>query len=116
MRKKSIIILAILMAVNYATASVPSNDNPPECESKEKKAPARRPIIDFNDSVVSVWSPYIISGAEVIIRNDVGDVLYQETIEEFDFTYTIQLSEEESAEVYSIELVYGDQHLTMYVD
>ena len=116
--KKSIICIGIALFATFNGISKveAANDNPLVERGKEHKAPARRLQVNFENSAVVIWSPTTIYNVDIIIRDVMGGIIYQDCLPEIFLSYTIALSEEESAEVYSIELAYGDQHLTMYVD
>ena len=116
MKKNYITIMGFLLTLHYATASVPLMDNPPEYDSKERKAPAHTIRVNFDNNIISIWSPFVVNMVDVIVKNNLGEVIYSETIEELSSTYIIQLSEEEAQGVYCIELIYGGQHLYKYID
>ena len=111
--KKKVFLMSIAMLMTFnASANPGSNgDNPPVEDGKEHRAPARRLQVSLDNGMVTIWSPYIINNVEIIIRDVTGCIIYQETLDELDFTYVINLTEDEANQVYSIELVYGGQHL-----
>ena len=111
MKKYAIFVMTFFFGLNSLMANPPKNDYPPEERDKEHKAPARRLRISLDDNVVTINSPYIINNVEIIIRDTTGGVIYQETLEELDYTFLIYLPEEETANAESIELTYGDQHI-----
>lgn len=110
--KKIVLFLSIAMFMTFnASADIDPTGNPPVEGGKEHKASARRLRVSLDDNVVTINSPYIINNVEIIIRDTTGGVIYQETLEELDYTYLIYLTEEETANAESIELTYGDQHI-----
>lgn len=117
-KMKSILIkfAVLLFSLNSTAATIPLSDNPPIEEGSEHKAPARLPLVDYDDNELTIWSPYIMYNVEIVIKNVYGSVLYYEALDELDYSYTFQLDEEDFNSMYSIELIYGDHHLYGYFE
>ena len=111
MKKYVTFTMALFLGANCLMANPPKNDYPPEERDKEHKAPARRLQVSLDNGMVTIWSPYIINNVEIIIRDVTGCIIYQETLDELDYTYVIYLTDEEASYAESIELVYGDQYI-----
>lgn len=111
--KKKVFLMSIAMLMTFNASANPgsNDDNPPVEDGKEHKAPARRLQVSLDNGMVTIWYPYIINNVEIIIRDVTGCIIYQETLDELDYTYVIYLTDEEASFAESIELVYGDQYI-----
>ena len=114
MKRLLIKFAVLLFSLNCTAATIPLGDNPPNEEGPEHKAPARLPLVDYDDNELTIWSPYIIYNVEIVIKDVYGSVLYSDDLDELDYSYTFKLVEEDFNSMYSIELIYGDHHLYGY--
>lgn len=114
MKKLFTIFAVLLFSLNCTATTVPLGDFPPNEAGPEHKAPARLPVVDYDDNELTIFSPFIICNVEIVVKDGNGNVLYYEVLEELDSLYSFQLDEEDFNSMYSIELIYGDHHLYGY--
>ncbi len=79
------------------------------------KHPALLPSASYDSQNLYVWSPYTIDLLQVIIRDEDGDIIYNNVcMPLIQGMTTFALSSTVYTDKYSIELIYGDHHLIGY--
>jgi len=83
MKKFLTAIMIFNMGICTTSAVCPGGDNPPETDSEERKAPARRPQMVFGEGFVSIITPFTLYDVELVVRDSNGCILYSETQAEY---------------------------------
>ena len=97
-----------------ATPYYISMQEPEDVEvNKGHRAPALRPIVFYEASVLSVVAPYELSNVTVVIRDEDGEILYSYSTLFIIGTLEVTLPCAEDA-MYSVELIYSGHHLIGY--
>ena len=107
-------LAALLIGLCCLATTIPLGDIPPVEEGEPHKGPVLTPLVDYEDNVVTIWSPYIIYNAEVIIRDGLGSVIYQGSTNVINQTFIIILDDDVFASMSTIELIYDGHHLYGY--
>lgn len=68
----------------------------------------------YEDGILTVWSPTLLSDVTVIIRDEGGTPLYIYNIYGLVGNHLIYLPSSILIDMYSVELLYGDIHLIGY--
>lgn len=69
------------------------------------------PILGYDGNTFVLAVPYELENVTIIIRDEDGIVLYYNTVSSITDYYMFQLSDDVIADMFSIELYYGDWHL-----
>lgn len=88
-------------------------------EPEEQVGPGHRsipqlPELSFEDNNLYIYSPYYIESMTVLVKDATGSVIYIYTAPMIAGKNTIVLPAVVSEEKYSVELLFGDWHLTGY--
>lgn len=73
--------------------------------------PALLPSLAFSGNTFVLATPYELVDVTIVIRDEDGTVLYYNTVSNITDYYMFQLSDDVIADMFSIELYYGDCHL-----
>ena len=117
MMKKTVIFFILIQICIAAFAQgnniglIPVGD---ENVPKGNKAPPIYPMVVYNNSVIIVTNSYSFEQLQIIIRDEDGDIIYNNVVSFIPPTLTLPLPTEVDEEKYSIELLYGDWHLIGY--
>lgn len=124
--KKQVLIFLALFAMVSMTASADQNwggyfpNITPEyvqlyVDHKDSTKPHRDqeelPEFAYEGNTFVLAVPYELEDVTIVIRDEDGIVLYYNTVSSITDYYMFQLSNDVIAEMYSIELYYGDYHL-----
>lgn len=127
--KKSIILF--LFGILSASVSAEQNwgqyfiDNNPICVefnlygigngNSDHPGPHREPdyfpVLGYEGNTFVLAVPYELENVTIVIRDEDGIVLYYNTVSSITDYYMFQLSNDVIADMFSIELYYGDVHL-----
>ena len=112
-----ILLLTFLSQMSYAD-DTSGGDNSGNDDKGEKghphKSPKVTPLMNYDQGVLSITTPYILYDAEIIIRDGEGNVLY-DIICTVSNNSVVFLPEYVSSRMQSIELIYSDNHRIVYV-
>lgn len=108
------LIAALLMGLSCMASTIPLGDFPPDGDGTEHKGPVLLPYVEYDNNVVTVWSPVIIDNVEIIIRDVSGAIICQETLGQLNYSYSIILTDVEFCAMHSIEVIYTGHHLYGY--
>ena len=73
--------------------------------------PALLPILGYSGNIFVLATPYELENVTIVIRDEDGSVLYYDVVSSITDYYMFQLSDDVIADMFSIELYYGDCHL-----
>lgn len=110
-KKTLLIALALLMGMVMMADEITMNEIWDEERLGQHKSPALLPTVDYEDLCFTITPPYTIYNVEIVIKDDDGNVLYEETVNEIDGSYCIYVLSTVASEMHSIELVYSNHHL-----
>ncbi len=124
--KKHLILLAILVMC-FKTVSAEGNwggyfsNITPTCvqlspynhkdDTKPHHAPPLLPVLGYDGNTFVLATPYELDDVTIVIRDEDGTVLYYNTVSTIADYYMFVLSNDVIADMFSIELYYGDYHL-----
>ena len=112
MKRLSIILCCLLSTMLCYATSTPFVDWPPDEQGGEdNRGITLLPTIDFRDGVVTIITPYQIDDVEVTIRDSQGNTIYYSFIPVIIVQHSIILPNSVIADLYSIQIAYGDIHL-----
>lgn len=74
-------------------------------------APALLPVLGYDGNTFVLATPYELEDVTIVIRDENGTVLYYCTVNSITDYYMFQLTDDVIADMFSIELYYGDYHL-----
>lgn len=86
-----------------------ANDNGDRTETHRDQEQFPEFAYESNKFVLAV--PYELEDVTIVIRDEDGIVLYYNTVSSITDYYMFQLSDDVIADMFSIELYYGDCHL-----
>lgn len=69
------------------------------------------PELGYSDNTFVLATPYELDDVTIVIRDEDGTVLYYNTVSTITDYYMFVLSNDVIADMFSIELYYGDYHL-----
>lgn len=111
MKKTLLIALALLTGMAMMADEIIMNETWDEERLGQHKSPTLLPTVDYEDLCFTITPPYTIYNVEIVIKDDNGNILYDETVNEIDGSYCIYVSNSVASEMHSIELVYPNHHL-----
>lgn len=79
--------------------------------TKPHHVPALLPVLGYDGNTFVLATPYELEDVTIVIRDENGTVLYYETVSSITDYYMFQLTDDVIADMFSIELYYGDRHL-----
>ena len=85
------------------------NGNPER--PRDHHAPALLPVLGYDGNTFVLATPYELEDVTIVIRDENGTVLYYDTVSSITDYYMFQLTDDVIADMFSIELYYGDRHL-----
>lgn len=85
------------------------NGNPER--PRDHHAPALLPVLGYDGNTFVLATPYELEDVTIVIRDENGTVLYYDTVNSITDYYMFQLTDDVIADMFSIELYYGDRHL-----
>lgn len=100
---------AFAQGENVGILPIGNEDNP-----VIHRAPMVLPTVLYSDNTVTISHNYPIDLLQIIIRDEDGDIIYNNVVSFIPPTLTLPLPTEVDEEKYSIELLYGDWHLIGY--
>jgi hypothetical protein len=125
--KKSLLTIALLMMFSLSARSQQNWGGyfpviVPECvqflfyddvgsHPKDHRDSTSLPVLGYNGNTFVLATPYELENVTIVIRDEDGIVLYYNTVSSITDYYMFQLSNDVIAEMFSIELYYGDYHL-----
>lgn len=126
--KKQLVMLLALFAM-FSTSALADqfwggyfSNTTPECVTlflyddyedhlKDHRSPISLPELGYSDNTFVLATPYELEDVTIVIRDENGTVLYYDTVNSITDYYMFQLSNYVIADMFSIELYYGDWHL-----
>lgn len=113
MKKLLFSLLGMIMALNCLADTVPlvphpgghSNDGNPQ------RAPALLPELEYTGNTFVLTVPYELEDVTIVIRDEDGAVLYYDLVSTITDYHIFLLTNDVIADMFSIELYYGDHHL-----
>lgn len=117
MKRLMIICLVALFASNISADSViPENAEnvqlvDPVIREGGHKSPDLHPSIFYLENYLYVNSPYYIDEAQIIIRDEAGNIIYSTTSSLASGVSVFILSQVVTENMYSIEFIYDDYNL-----
>lgn len=127
--KKSFFIIVLFVTCSLSISSEPNwggyfvNSNP-ECVQLSyysggdyvehpggHHAPPLLPILGYEDNTFVLATPYELGNVTIVIRDEDGSILYYDVVSSITDYYMFQLSDDVIADMFSIELYYGDCHI-----
>lgn len=123
--KRSFLTITLLMILSLSVSSQQNwggyfNDITPTCVqlhyddgdlSLPHRTPALLPELGYEGNTFVLATPYELVDVTIVIRDEDGTVLYYNTVSNITDYYMFQLSDDVIADMFSIELYYGDCHL-----
>lgn len=88
--------------------------DPPEEPNEPHRSITQLPELTFEDNNLYIYAPYYIESMTVLVKDVSGNVIYMYTAPMIVGRNTIVLSDTVCDEKYSVELLFGDWHLTGY--
>ena len=85
------------------------NGNPER--PRDHHAPALLPVLAYDSNTFVLSVPYELENVTIVIRDEDGLVLYYDVVSSITDYYMFLLTDDIIADMYSIELYYGDWHL-----
>lgn len=76
-----------------------------------RHAPPLLPVLGYDGNTFVLATPYGLENVTIVIRDENGTVLYYDTVSSITDYYMFQLTDDVIADMFSIELYYGDRHL-----
>ena len=119
MRKIILLLVSLFMSFMPLLADgkdiplIPIDDGNTPNDPGVRHFPARLPTIVYDGSFVEIASYHPLC-LQIIIRDEDGDIIYNNVVSFIPPTLTLPLPTEVDEEKYSIELLYGDWHLIGY--
>lgn len=124
--RKVLLIIAFTALLPCATFADYSWGNyfesaPPQCvqllfydkgtHPRDHHVPALLPVLGYDGNTFVLATPYELEDVTIVIRDENGTVLYYDTVSSITDYYMFQLTDDVIADMFSIELYYGDRHL-----
>lgn len=127
--KKQVLLFVALFVMFSTSALADQNwggyfiDNNPTCiqfgiyssgnpeRPKPHHIPALLPELGYEGNTFVLATPYELDDVTIVIRDEDGTVLYYNTVSTIADYYMFVLSNDVIADMFSIELYYGDYHL-----
>ena len=78
---------------------------------KPQHVPALLPVLGYDGNTFVLATPYELEDVTIVIRDENGTVLYYDTVSSINDYYMFLLTDDVIADMFSIELYYGDRHL-----
>ena len=78
---------------------------------KPHHSPSILPVLGYDGNTFVLATPYELENVTIVIRDEDGTVLYYNTVSIIIDYYMFLLTDDIIADMYSIELYYGDWHL-----
>lgn len=78
---------------------------------KPHHVPALLPVLGYDGNTFVLATPYELEDVTIVIRDENGTVLYYDTVSSITDYYMFLLTDDVIADMFSIELYYGDSHL-----
>ena len=78
---------------------------------RDHHAPALLPVLGYDGNTFVLSVPYELENVTIVIRDEDGLVLYYDVVSSITDYYMFLLTNDIIADMYSIELYYGDWHL-----
>ena len=112
MKNYLIFCLCLLTAsISYADG-IDLLNYPPEGEAPpDNRGQVLIPTVDYTNGEVTIFMPYQIDDVEVTIRDSQGNTIYYSFIPVIIVQHSIILPNSVIADLYSIQIAYGDIHL-----
>ncbi|MBO4531368.1 MAG: DUF3244 domain-containing protein [Paludibacteraceae bacterium] len=112
MKKLSLTMLSFLFAFCSWATEIPMSVTPPghQGDITPHHAPALLPSADYDDGVLTIYSPYAIEDMTIIIKDADGVVFYS-TMVDVSSTAIIALPSGILGSMATLEIIYGDHHL-----
>lgn len=85
--------------------------NDDECHPKGHRQPPLLPVLGYDGNTFVLATPYELEDVTIVIRDENGTVLYYNTVSNITDYYMFLLTDDVIADMFSIELYYGDRHL-----
>ena len=76
-----------------------------------RHTPALLPVLGYDGNTFVLATPYELEDVTIVIRDENGTVLYYDTVSSINDYYMFLLTDDVIADMFSIELYYGDRHL-----
>lgn len=101
-----------LFSIQIEADEIPLGANPFDHEGHPvpQHAPALLPSADYEDGVLTIYSPYAIADMTVIIYDSDGNVLYSAVVDVAN-TAIINLPSDILGTMATLEIIYDDRHL-----
>lgn len=80
-------------------------------DTKPHHAPPLLPVLGYDGNTFVLATPYELEDVTIVIRDENGTVLYYDTVSSITDYYMFLLDDDTLADLFSIELYYGDWHL-----
>lgn len=114
--KKYLLTLLCFFSLTCMAQEIPVNleGDPPENPNEPHRSIVQLPELTYEDNCLYVYSPYYIESMTVLVKDATGSVIYIYTAPMIAGKNTIVLPAVVSEEKYSVELLFGDWHLTGY--
>lgn len=112
MKKLSLTMLSFLFAFCSWATEIPMSVTPPghQGDITPHHVPALLPSADYEDGILTIYSPYAIEDMTIIIKDANGNVLYS-TVVDVANTAVINLPMSILDSMATLEVIYGDYHL-----
>lgn len=115
MKKLFLLLLCMLSVSAYADDNSPDPDpTDPDGWGKPHKAPVLLPQMSYDAPYLHIVSPSAINGAEIIIRDIDGNIIYDEILCIPASSYVIVLPENICSDFYSVTLIFDGQSYILY--
>jgi hypothetical protein len=123
--KKSFFIIVLFVTCSLSISSEPNwggyfvNTNPvcvqlyydDEGRPVEHRATEILPVLGYSGNTFVLATSYELENVTIVIRDEDGSILYYDVVSSITDYYMFQLSDDVIADMFSIELYYGDCHL-----
>lgn len=90
---------------------LPCQGNDDDCHPKGHRQPTLLPELAYEGNTFVLAVPYVLNDVTIVIRDEDGLVLYYDVVSTITDYYMFLLTNDVIADMYSIELYYGDYHL-----
>ena len=131
MKTKKVLLMLAFMVIGTATVLANQNwggyfvDNSPAViefsfydvgngnpyHPKPQHVPPLLPVLGYDGNTFVLSVPYELEDVTIVIRDEDGLVLYYDVVSSITDYYMFLLTDDIIADMYSIELYYGDWHL-----
>ena len=68
-------------------------------------------MLGYDGNTFVLATPYELEDVTIVIRDENGTVLYYDTVSSITDYYMFQLTDDVIADMFSVEIYYGDRHL-----